>query len=121
MSEKIDQEIAEKVMGWKSYYSKYGKEWCEPDSKIPVVGIVKILANDWHPSTSISDAWQVVEKMKKNQYSFSLNYFYYNGKTQASFGHFHGELCVGDALAICKAALKAMELKSIFNQSEGKL
>lgn len=105
----IDREIAEKIMGWKSYHSKYGEEWCEPDSEIPIVGIVTTLARDWHPSTDIAQAFQVVGKMRERGF-----YFFMQTNTDDISAHFEiyepdQKAGSGDAYtpaeAICLAAL----------------
>ncbi|MBU2249436.1 MAG: hypothetical protein KKD77_22000 [Gammaproteobacteria bacterium] len=54
----IDRELAEKVMGWhEEMYSWRQRGWFD-DENIWQVNVV-----DWHPSTDISQAFQVVEKM----------------------------------------------------------
>ncbi|MGG3987424.1 BC1872 family protein [Bacillus smithii] len=60
--EKINQLVAEKVMGWEpvyddgdiiSFITEYGTLFFSDDDEC-----------EWNPSTDIQDAWQVVEKLK---------------------------------------------------------
>jgi len=52
----IDREMAEKVMGWRYSHGMYFIDAGTNKAKY-------INVSDWHPSTDISQAFQVVEKM----------------------------------------------------------
>lgn len=108
----IDYEVAEKIMEWKFQPEEYGV-CVEPLWILPNDHYRTIL--EWNPSTNISDAWLVVEKMRELDYEYSIWWarnthqveFYpkreeikYTGKDKKSL-----------SLAICKAALKALEEK----------
>ena len=62
--EDIDREVAEKVMGWNP---NEDGDWDTPDGHW-----CGYYEHEWHPSTSISDAWQVVEKLNKQGIVISL-------------------------------------------------
>ena len=67
----------------------------------------------WHPTTSISDAFQVVEKMRKGNYLFELKGYSDGWRVwivmpkEGSVGEFNDSL----PLAICHAVKRAMENK----------
>lgn len=104
-NQEINKEIAEKVMGWK-------------DGKHPHDDF---LNSGWgggyvfSPSTDISDAWLVVEKMREKGFWFDLN----NGEGDSWDANFEEKTLIAELhsvrgeksapLAICKAALKAIE------------
>ena len=106
----LDALVAEKVMGWKSYDRKDGvREWCKPGEKISIVGTVVCLDRDWDPSTSISDAWLVVEKL---DWDITLEYVVMHGwraviKRPDLFEGF-GQADTAPE-AICRAALEAVK------------
>ena len=103
----LDAAIAEKVMGWPAYDYGFDVVFTLPD------GNVKRLEN-WEPSTSIFNAFEVVEAMRKNGERFlSLSItdddieqwkcLYYDGMQRA---YAFGETAPH---AICLAALLAVE------------
>jgi len=55
----LDALVAEKVMGWS--VSEDGTVWRDESLKYPD----RLPLLEWHPSTQIGDAWQVVEKVKE--------------------------------------------------------
>ena len=62
----IDRQIAEKVMGWKIIKYDDGSFQRTPTS---------FTGNGWQPSTRIDHAFEVVEKMiKDNKCSFDMTY-----------------------------------------------
>jgi len=64
----IDRLVAEKVMGWEPVYDDG-----DIISFITEYGTLLFFSDDdeceWNPSTDIRDAWQVVEKMKRSNFS----------------------------------------------------
>jgi hypothetical protein len=59
---KIDSLVAEKVMGWHNFFNpRNGKEtwWVQVEG-----GTYQHVKENFNPSTNISDAWQVVEKLR---------------------------------------------------------
>lgn len=119
-------DVAREIMGWFTIQSKDSREWnpnlpaliVEGDQpyKVGRTEINKFpLSVPWSPSTSIADAWDVVEKMSQMGSEFELQSAY------IQFSHIQGwraefqsvELLEswGDALAptapeaICRAAL----------------
>lgn len=107
----MDALVAEKVMGW--HRLSFSKCWISGASK------KERRIELWSPSTDISGAWEVVEKMREKGFIWSINYRnpvmsdlkympyvgfwnYTNGKPYKQ-GH-------SDAtevpLAVCRAALK---------------
>lgn len=119
----IDREVAEKVMGWVLYkvtvkdlttVKPLSNEWCVPDEKTKgMVGEVIAYEDNFHPSTNISDAWLVVERMRELGYGLWLA-----GEETKGFG-FHCKFHDGDktvdadadtaTFAIVLAALKCVE------------
>lgn len=109
-SSEINNLIAEKVMGWHLQKMKYAAAWFDENSNWT-------LKQTWNPSNDIRDAWQVVEKMRKDYdfwfelttpESFSL-------KTKCYFQLDDIEVsavCEIAPLAICKASLLAIEAKN---------
>ena len=107
----LDALVAEKVMGWDVKYSdptfrNDEIHWRDPFNKT----IYRV--GEWSPSSNIAAAWEVVKKMALAQYQVRLSnksfddrwwWCYFDG----------GKLNVAQAhtvpLAICRAALKAVE------------
>lgn len=116
--QEISRIIAEKVMGWTLEHG-----WWKDDNGYTAYeahsdGTLEECDGDWwHPSTDIGQAFQVVEKTMGNprmqfdclapflcnDHKYRWKCTYYDGKTMYE--------AVEDtpAMAICKAALKAME------------
>lgn len=100
----LDAEVAEKVMGYKKIRKDFWsfKTWKDGEFMCESSGILPCF------STSISDAWTVVEKFsqfelwkdKDGEWSCRM----VRGKTD--HGHSHADTA---PMAICRAALKAME------------
>ena len=117
-NEQIDREIAEKVMEWtigvcEDYW------W---DSTIAPESV--IMVDRWHPTTDIKQAFEVVEKLNLAFYIINFCLPSQSGKWKAVFikiGEFE-EYCSGEAetpaLAICKAALEAIETSDSAKQGE---
>ncbi|ONK21212.1 hypothetical protein BLX87_23065 [Bacillus sp. VT-16-64] len=59
----IDRLIAEKVMGWEFYED--GESWTTENGDHLFFSACD--ANEWAPSSDISDAWLVVEKLKNKK------------------------------------------------------
>lgn len=104
----IDRLIAEKVMGWEVPY--------EYDD----IGIMAYTAERggfaFSPTTNIADAWQVLEKFKREGYLFTIkntvggNYCFSLTDWNDMCDTFTGEAKTA-TLAICLAALKAVGVK----------
>jgi len=62
----LDRWIAENVMGW-YFRGTYYKT--SPESKF-----IEQWTDHWHPTTDIAQAFEVVEKMRENDFWFSLSY-----------------------------------------------
>jgi hypothetical protein len=106
---KIDRLIAEKVMGWEKD-KKQTERW---DTSFGLLH-----EYDWEPSTDISDAWEVVEKMKEMGFNYFMQDCYTkshavtfihwinteNGKSQKHYDN----ISETAPMAICLAALKAV-------------
>ena len=99
----LDALVAEKVMGW------HDCEGYWEDDKVIHTG-----AGGWYPSTSISAAWEVVEKLGR---AFSIDCISFVGMNEctaifAAVGTSWNDGAIGTAptapLAICRAALKAV-------------
>ena len=60
----LDALVAEKVMGWTAVYLSDGVNTWLDDG----VNTGRMISGDypWSPSTSIADAWEVVEKLGKD-------------------------------------------------------
>ena len=106
----IDTLIATKIMGWKkrrAFFHLYSPEyWFDGDERQTAV-------SSWKPSTNIAKALIVVKKMILDGYSFEVNHY---GSFIADFGLPPKYEIGGQAeektapLAICKAALSAVEI-----------
>ena len=94
---KMDMLVAEKVMGWKRH------------------GTDIAASNPFPYSTSISAAWEVVEKMEKDGFNFFIESCKPAYDWWAQFAprnkdtEFHSEAPTA-SLAICRAALKTVML-----------
>ena len=104
----LDREMAE-VMGWDTdghgYFSDNPQAYQGP-------------CGDWHPSTDIAQAMQVVEKMPNCRFALKKprgqkNYIagFYGYIKENEYRGFRGFECESDtpAMAICLAAKKALE------------
>jgi len=121
----IDREIAEKIM---KYVKRQGGPYYIAISsgmkEITCHGIkdVDAVLSWWHPSTDIKQAFEVVEKMRKrgwllnglsaleeeeNHKGWEACFEYYNKQTREATIEF--EEANTPAMAICLAALKAVE------------
>lgn len=99
----MDRLVAEKVMGWISAGSPY---WYKDGYNVQSV-------YEWQPSARIDNAWQVVEKMEERGSPLRMMFKSIHDKGYwARFGdgpqNFYGDTA---PLAICRAALIAMESK----------
>jgi len=115
----LDAQVAELVMGWKlgpSYLEPNPVEFfwntgrAEPNDELSI--------NDWNPSTSIQDAWLVVEEVgKRTGYGVEIEYpCGEEGTWQVRFeasvaGKWMGGFGEADTApeAICMAALEALK------------
>lgn len=107
----LDALVAEKVMGWSfeaaSPTSRDGDFWSDGENYVVAV-------DEFHPSTDVNAAWQVVEKMRGDGWILDLSY--YHSYINAAFSVL-GESRVGYAeierpdesvaRIICRAALAA--------------
>lgn len=101
MSEELDREVAEKVMGWKW---NSGLLWWD----VPPDG-TNIVA-DFQPSSNIADAWLVVEKMPMSIWpvfkGFEATVYHWCAELEGDYEGFAEADTAPEA--ICKAALKAI-------------
>jgi len=99
----IDLLIAQKIMGW-SVATFYG---------IPVLSKPDgITIGQWSPSTSISDAWDVVEHMRNSdaRWDFNLcNATFDDGWVAVFRYREHTGRAATAPMAICLAALSTLE------------
>ena len=117
----LDALVAEKVMGWRlldppqADQPSYWATW--------VMLPHREAAKDWSPSTNIAAAWEVVERLRANGYSwmqFTLIADQWDLE-MGQGGHDIGcdTLAPTAPLAICRAALKAAsydDYKSFLNE-----
>lgn len=96
----IDRLVGERVMGWTFIPGAEG-QWYDI--------AVLVATEDWSPSTDIHDAWQVLETMKNNGYSVVLQTL--RGSWVCSFNSesYGMAVCETASMAICTAALKAVQ------------
>ncbi len=110
----LDKFLAIHVMKWTYFETMLDGQKTYTTTKDGVHHDFLMYASNWHPTTSISDAFMVVEKMtSKPNTDFVLQYC---GSYVATFGEYCGWSQEGsDAptapLAICLAAKKAIEGK----------
>lgn len=120
MDRELDRFLAEKVIGWEYQPSSFGGE--------PMSGYYKndtsviMYETQWSPTTDISQAFQVVEQMRENDFWFSMVYKdcafvgsrdpgYYVVFRCVRGGDHRGEHDGADknpAMAICLAAREAL-------------
>jgi hypothetical protein len=110
----IDKLIAEKVMKVPCFLSQFGHGevlWAEFEGQDSVI---------FHPTNNMRDAWMVVEKLKEQKLFvlIDVNYENYDVNIYQLDANFPGiTITVADSfadtapLAICKAALEAVEVK----------
>jgi hypothetical protein len=124
MSRELDAEVAEKVMGWvkgpekHQYDDLYDCHWLYPNGD-PTGWYWGCSNSCFKPSTSISDAWRVVEEMGKRQLDVSIDKSWCTGYlvqfTNEPFGgpkelRVYGQGRADTAPeAICRAALEAVK------------
>jgi hypothetical protein len=109
----LDALIAEKVMGWNMSPAPFGTTQdvyqCWHQENRPLMTI-----HMWTPSTDITAAWEVIEKMKDKGWG----YIFVNGPTETSTNFWfyktddenHTASSMNEPHAICLAALKAVSL-----------
>jgi len=103
----LDSLIAERVMGWKVFAGDPG--YGRPPGNHPLSLVLDVLPNY---STSIVEAWQVVEKMRGDyELDLSDHVTYWTARfTKARSTSPHVIEAETAPLAICRAALKALEI-----------
>ena len=106
----IDALVAERVMGWRQ--DTYGF-WRDGPA-----GAESFVHQEWSPSTSIADAWEVVERMAELNFRVSLCQLtrdphwlvrFEDAITEKTCGEFWSSSPVAAPLAICIAALRALD------------
>ena len=114
----IDRKIA-KLMGW--HLEIFPEEHWADNAGVPFYLVYDTTKESslsiWHPSTDIGQAMgEVVEKMREKGYHFQLNVHAQNKLFNSAifFDRTDESLCFkgfdpAPAMAICKAALKAIE------------
>ncbi len=102
----LDIFMAEKVMGWRFIRSFPDNEHVFQDEKTRMITI----PHHWNPTESISDAFQVVEKMRTTHFKWFEMAHRPNGFTCNFSGDpKHTEFAETAPLAICLAARKCIE------------
>ncbi len=111
MSRELDALVAEKVFRWHIDTRGLSDLWLGDD------GLVKAYGDVWSPTTFISDAWLVVEEMRKRGYEtyvWVMPERFDPGKAHARFvgkEFDRGVESIADTApeAICRAALEAVK------------
>jgi len=112
----LDALVAEKVMGWKAENNKN----CSPntwfDSRY-VTDEHHGYDQEWSPSRSISDAWEVVEKMNKDVGLFDIGFLGEAAREErykwnAEFGESGDVYAATAPLAICLTALQIVDMET---------
>ena len=99
MSRELDERVAVEVMGWTLDILMMSAFWGADE--------------DWSPSTSIADAWLVVEEMRKRGWTIFIRYG--DGELSTTCVKMYSEEGEADSFvdllpeAICRAALAALE------------
>jgi hypothetical protein len=122
----LDALVAEKVMGWKQS-AVNGIYWVDQEGKVRARRRSLMFEKMWAPSSDIAAAWEVVEKLS-DRFMFSLDQVHKNTKdgkprpAQWAAGFLSLNPSDGAAywsersetapLAICRAALKAVDTGS---------
>lgn len=105
----IDALVAEKVMGW-GIHKRNTAFWVKSDRVDEVEARPIAFIHEWQPSTDISQAWQVVEKLRNNIYcqiefwedrNYSVNII-----TESGNSGYKEDKSI--SMAICLAALQAV-------------
>lgn len=118
MSEEIDRQVAEQVMGW-VIHPRDTANYVLPIWGEHFVKSYKFMASTccsdrWAPSTNITHAWAVVAHMESVGWSFGIHNDHQPKPTNwpwgwvADFGDFCAEADTAP-MAICLAALKAVK------------
>lgn len=108
----LDRLIAEQVMGWKSN----GSQTSDGLPVYRVKGGQTVWLRDWKPSKRIESAWETVDRMRTaSPYPF---WFELTARPVGYACNFVGDTAhmayaLTPALAICRAALLAMERESL--------
>jgi hypothetical protein len=99
-SQKIDDEVAQRVMGWILYRSNVDGDWWRTKGDGPTGWRYE----NWHPSEDIAAAWQVIEKMRSPDLRIDRQ-----GEWACTFGGDYRFVAFAKTapLAICRAALIA--------------
>ncbi len=109
-SRELDALVAERVMGWKKWVPARPESlpitslatpcWEDTDGRV-------IAQHSWNPSTEISAAWEVVEKLKQRDKdnTFFLEIEFYNNAWNCQIGGSVEASAPTAPLAICRAAL----------------
>jgi hypothetical protein len=106
----LDALVAEKVMGWHEAQTTFNGLWWCVEGDGSYFGRRQARVSEWHPSTNIADAWQVVEKMRADAWDVLID-----GTDDGSCdwwtvrfgGCMPAVQSTSIAKAICLAALKA--------------
>jgi Phage ABA sandwich domain len=100
----LDALVAEKVMGWEPYHDG---AWLTGE-QLPDWGGPQIVGRTWSPSTDITAAWQVVEKLNAQRYDIAIGNWTHEAGIiwQVMIENSNVER-KSFPLALCLAALKA--------------
>lgn len=108
----IDRDVAEKVMGWEPQDIRLGGPIILMSGAV-LDNAVKNILPSFSPSTNISDAWLVVERMRELGFGVTIADYYQKELWECCFlGKRNNEGTAAEktiTLAICKAALKALK------------
>ena len=107
----MDALVAEKVMGWSPLNrTEHHLSWNVPEG---IRTWEETSYGSFKPSTSIAAAWEVVEKLRKEEIPIEITSGFF-GPYSCRIASNHGWLAMVQAdtapLAICRAALKACEV-----------
>ena len=120
-NKELDRWIAEKVMEWEATYpDRFSGDHFSAHGDQFRYGLAKakypngLEEHEWTPTTSISQAFEVVEKMRELGWGFVLHSSYLPSGTHVRFWYYlkeyeskaHAET---PALAICKAVYEAVK------------
>lgn len=124
--EQIDRAVSERVMGW--HYEQidagggaYHARWYDDSGNLVfryMVSEHSVLGTRWRPSTSIADAWRVLEKFQSthNIYLVTIEKYRWccdlegaNGAAPAGGDEHVSEMAETAPRAICLAALAAVQ------------
>lgn len=110
----LDSLIAKKVMGWEVHPRNTAHYATKPIGK-PGDDYGPRFIDEWKPSKNIAHAWEVVEKLAKDDHDKVMIVIRYDDGARAAYLHYRDPIIPDDAaradtaaMAICLAALLAV-------------